>query len=108
MKFCTNCSFDNSNAASYCQNCGSKLKKARSLKQFIKSINWGSVAGLGNKGVSIAPLVGMESDKYKNINSYNRVNKSHSLKDGSWYCPYCGTKNTMTNFSCINCLRTKP
>lgn len=38
-----------------------------------------------------------------------RVRKSYSLEDGSWYCPYCGNKNRKENeFLCSDCLRDRP
>ena len=110
---CENCGFDNDTAAKYCQNCGSFLKPQKSFKKFIESLNFGSIAGAGAgaKGTSIAPLVGIDLD---NKNSQNKdvmskkVKKSYSLKDGSWYCPYCGKKNKQTRFLCEECLREKP
>ena len=108
MKKCGKCFFENDNLAIYCQNCGSLLKKKINLKKFLKSLNFGSIAGTGSKGVSIAPLVGMELDKKNNTNIDERVTKSHCLKDGSWFCPYCGKKNVKFDFSCSNCLKSKP
>mgnify|MGYP001425818139 FL=1 len=66
---------------------------------------------MGSKGTSIAPLFGIDLDK-KNMQdkgeTNKRVKKSYSLKDGSWYCPYCGNKNKVTQFFCVDCLREKP
>ena len=108
---CKQCGFDNDLLAKYCQNCGSMLEKQNGFKEFIKSINFGSIAGMGSKGTSIAPLFGIDLDK-KNMQdkgeTNKRVKKSYSLKDGSWYCPYCGHKNKLTQFFCVDCLREKP
>ena len=92
--------------AKYCQNCGSFLKSKKSFKKFIESLNFGSIAGAGAKGTSIAPLAGIDLDN-KDVTS-KKVKKSYSLEDGSWYCPYCGKKNKETQFLCEECLREKP
>lgn len=108
---CEKCGFDNDTLAKYCQNCGSSLKSKKSLKKFIESLDFGSIAGSGAKGTSIAPLVGIDLDN-KNSQSKDvmskKVKKSYSLEDGSWYCPYCGKKNKQTIFLCEECLREKP
>ena len=108
---CENCGFDNDTVAKYCQNCGSFLKPQKSFKKFIKSLNFGSIAGAGAKGTSIAPLSGIDLDNKNRKNedaTTERVKKSYSLEDGSWYCPYCGEKNNQTQFLCRDCLREKP
>lgn len=109
---CEKCGFDNDTIAKYCQKCGSFLKPKKSFRKFIESLNFGSVAGAGAKGTSIAPLVGIEIDKNNRQNegaTNERVKKSYSLEDGSWYCPYCGKKNNkQAEFSCGDCLREKP
>lgn len=109
---CKKCGFDNDTAAKYCQKCGSFLTQKKSLKKFIESLNFGSIAGAGAKGTSIAPLVGIDLDNKNRQNEgvrNERVNKSYSLEDGSWYCPYCGKKNNkQSEFFCGDCLREKP
>lgn len=104
---CDNCNFENDAATKYCQNCGNLLKQKKIIK-IIKSFNFGSIAGMGSKGVSIAPLIGMNLDKSKNIDNFDKVKKKHSLDDGSWFCPYCGQKNKINNLFCKNCSRFKP
>lgn len=104
---CKKCKFLNDQNALYCQNCGSLLKN-KSLKKFIKSFNFNNVAGLGQKGVSIAPLAGMKKSPNLNDNHVKLVKKSHSLEDGTWFCPYCGNRNKTINYECSNCLKPKP
>lgn len=108
---CKECNFDNDNVARYCQNCGSFLGEKKSFKNIIKSFNFGSIAGSGAKGTSIAPLAGMDIDNKNKQNEgvgKEKVSKSHSLEDGSWYCPYCGKKNKRGQYSCGECFREKP
>lgn len=108
MKKCRICSFENDDHAFYCQNCGEALKNKFSIKRYLKSLNFGSVAGGGAKGISVAPLVGMELDKLKEHKEFMPVTKSYSLEDGSWYCPYCGKRNRKMEMQCGDCLRGKP
>lgn len=109
---CKECDFDNDTVARYCQKCGSYLKQKKNFKKFMESLNFGSVAGAGAKGVSIAPLAGMEVDKNNREDEdtrCERVRKHYSLEDGSWYCPYCGKKNNkQSEFFCGDCLRERP
>lgn len=106
---CESCGFENDREAKYCQGCGSFLTEKKSLKKIIKSLNFGSIAGAGAKGTSIAPLAGIDLDnKNKDSDSKERVCKSYSLKDGTWYCPYCGKNNRQVEYSCGDCLREKP
>ncbi|MGL6107904.1 hypothetical protein [Romboutsia sp.] len=108
---CNSCGFDNDPVAKYCQKCGSLLTHKKSLNKFMKSLNFGSLAGAGSKGTSVAPIVGIDVDNKNRENestTNERVSKSYSLEDGSWYCPYCGKKNRQTEFSCGDCLKGKP
>ncbi|MGL5314604.1 MAG: hypothetical protein ACRC92_15240 [Peptostreptococcaceae bacterium] len=108
---CKQCNFENDVAAIYCQKCGSFLEPQKGFKKLVKSLNFGSIAGMGAKGTSIAPLAGMDIDNkslQREGNTSERVSKSYSLEDGSWYCPYCGKKNTRGQFLCGDCLRQKP
>lgn len=109
---CKECGFENDTAAKYCQKCGSHLIQKKSLKKLVKSFNFGSVAGAGAKGTSIAPLAGMDIDNNNRQSEGTmgqKVRKSYSLEDGSWYCPYCGKKNNkQSEFFCSDCLREKP
>lgn len=108
---CKECGFDNDNAAKYCQKCGSFLNHKKSFKKFIESLNFGSIAGTGAKGTSIALLAGMDADNKNRQNEYEtneRVKKSYSLEYGSWYCPYCGNKNERVRTLCGDCLRERP
>ena len=109
---CKECGFDNDSVSQYCQKCGSFLTQKKSLKKFVGSLNFGSIAGAGAKGTSMAPLAGIELDKNNRENECStteRVRKSYSLEDGSWYCPYCGKKNNkQAEFFCSDCLREKP
>ena len=107
-KICEKCGFVNDVNAFYCQKCGSHLSN-KSIKNFVKSLKLGSVAGGGAKGVSIAPIAGMEVDKMSgSAQSFKPVRKSYSLEDGSWYCPYCGKKNKEHDMECGDCEKTKP
>lgn len=88
---CKFCDFNNDMQVRYCQRCG--------------SFNFGSILGSGVRGISISPLAGMDFDNNNKQNQGSKVNKSYSLEDGSWFCPYCGNKNKVTEFLCSNCLR---
>ncbi|KHS58443.1 hypothetical protein QX51_02795 [Terrisporobacter othiniensis] len=111
-RICKECGFDNDSVSKYCQKCGSFLTQKKSLKKFVESLNFGSIAGAGAKGTSMAPLAGIELDKNNRENECStneRVRKSYYLEDGSWYCPYCGKKNNkQAEFFCGDCLREKP
>lgn len=82
---CKECGFDNDEAAKYCQRCGSHLTQKKNFKKFIESLNFGSVAGAGAKGTSIAPIAGMKIDNNSDNRDamVERVRKSYSLEDGS-------------------------
>lgn len=107
MIVCNNCNFENDKSAKYCQNCGHLLNH-KNITRLLKSFDLGIISGTGSKGVSIAPLIGISLDKNKDIDNYEKVKKKHSLKDGSWFCPYCGEKNKINNLFCKNCSKFKP
>ncbi len=102
---CIKCNFLNDPNAIYCQQCGNKVAK-KSLKKFASNLQFGSLAGMGSKGVSVAPIVGVEMDKAHN-NKFHankvKVLKHFVLDDGSWFCPYCGNKNKRTDKLCVEC-----
>ncbi len=106
---CKNCSFDNDTNAIFCQNCGQKLASKKTVKDLVKDLKLGSLAGLGSKGVSVAPIVGIDMDS-KNTSKKDipLVKKRHILEDGSWYCPYCGMKNKKQNSYCNDCAMDRP
>lgn len=107
-RICKKCGFTNDTNAFYCQKCGTHLSN-KGIKNFVKSLKLGSVAGGGAKGVSIAPIAGMEVDKMSgSAQSFKSVRKSYSLEDGSWYCPYCGKKNKEHAVECGDCGKAKP
>lgn len=54
---CMECEFDNVDLARYCQNCGKKLNKKKGIRNVLKGADVGGLAGMGQKGVSIAPLL---------------------------------------------------
>lgn len=103
-KKCKKCKFANDINSSYCQNCGFPLKEK--LRDSLKNINFGNVAGAGSKGVSVAPLFAINSKS--KIKKIKIVTNKHSLADGSWFCPYCGEKNYKESSECRNCFRDRP
>ncbi len=108
-KLCENCNYENDQVSSYCQKCGNPLKK-NNLKSFLNSLEFGSIAGTGQKGVSSAPLAGMHLDKEnrKSTKSFSVVKNHYLLEDGSWYCPYCGQHNKQIDFHCYSCFKPRP
>lgn len=105
MKICSKCSFNNQDPARYCQHCGTLLVEGkRSLRDRIKNRKYRSE----EKGISVVPLASLEFDKNPNRNTRSKVTQGHSLEDGSWFCPYCGQKNKVYQFSCSKCLEERP
>ncbi len=107
-RLCSNCNFENDTAALYCQKCGAKLP-VKQLKKFLNSLEFGSIAGAGQKGTSIAPLVGMTIDKNNSASTSTAIVRTrYTLEDGMWYCPYCGKKNRQTDIQCLACNKPRP
>lgn len=108
---CKKCKFENYDKTRYCQQCGEALHKSHSLKVLVKSFNIGSIAGIGAKGVSIAPISAMKNEQAKRpISSENSRNDKIQvipLKDGTWFCPYCGNHNQQYELFCKNCGKFK-
>ena len=102
MVLCEKCSFENYDGTKFCQKCGEKLSYKKSIKKFLKNANLNGLAGMGMKGVSLAPLAG----KNTTIKKSNHV-KTVALEDGSWYCPDCGKHNSPFTSFCSGCGRDK-
>ncbi len=101
MKICSECNFTNQDQAQYCQHCGALLKETkRSIKTFIKSF----VKGKKEEDVLAKAIIGLNLDG----SSYSKVTQSHTLEDGSWFCPYCGQKNKAFQFTCSKCIEQRP
>ncbi|MDD6071569.1 MAG: hypothetical protein PUC12_12285 [Clostridiales bacterium] len=101
---CEKCEFDNPEGSIFCQNCGEKLKNNKGLKGFLKEIDLGVVAGNGMKGVSIAPLFSdTVSGKRTSGKEQEGTVKIIRKKDGTFYCPYCGTFNKQHSMICSGC-----
>lgn len=106
MVLCRKCNFQNYDGTKFCQKCGEKLP----CKSFL---NLNGIAGMGMKGVSIAPL-GAKSvqnqakEEFKDTGAKNSVHvKTVPLEDGSWYCPDCGEYNSSFALFCSGCGRDK-
>ena len=52
---CKKCGSFNLRGTKYCQKCGQYLEN-QSKKGFLKSLSWKNIAGIGGRGISIAPL----------------------------------------------------
>lgn len=105
MKLCSKCSFNNQNPARYCQHCGTLLAETKlSFRDRIRNRKNRDE----ERVVSVVPLTSLEFDKSQNRNTRSKVTQSHTLEDGSWFCPYCGQKNKVYQFTCSRCLEEKP
>lgn len=71
------------------------------IKKIFESLKLGNIAGMGAKGISIAPLFNLESEK--NMKKIFNITKVILLKDGWWYCPECGNHNKNLNVYCNSC-----
>lgn len=102
---CRACGYFNLPDTRYCQRCGKHLTLKKS---FFQNLRLGGLAGMGGRGVSIAPLT---LTLKENNNSFTersvKKRKSSSvvvpLEDGSWYCPDCGHYNQKYTLSCPDC-----
>nr|WP_302598952.1 zinc ribbon domain-containing protein [uncultured Cellulosilyticum sp.] len=104
MKLCSKCNFNNQDPARYCQHCGALLETKRSLMDRIRNRKFRSE----DKNVSAIPVTGLEFVKNQDRNTRSKVTQGHSLEDGSWFCPYCGQKNKVYQFTCSSCLEERP
>lgn len=96
---CSACQFQNPELSIYCQHCGKKLKKKLFGNRMKASSNPIHLAGMGQKGSSMAPLGGMaiegqtkQFSDYKYSKTFPKI-KVSPLPDGTWFCPLCGDKN---------------
>lgn len=104
---CKACGYFNLPDTRYCQKCGQYLESKRK-KSFFHNLRWGNVAGLGSKGISIAPLtLTLMENNHTFTEKSESKNKSNSIvipfEDGSWYCPDCGHYNQKYSFLCADC-----
>lgn len=95
---CKNCQFKNPDFSLYCQRCGTRLEIPFFKRNHGKNTNW-ALAGLGQKGSSLAPLAGMAIDSYgKEFQNHTRQTFPKITitpnANGIWYCPLCGDQNT--------------
>lgn len=109
---CKKCSFENESAARFCQGCGAKLPQKRSAKEFLDSLDLKDVAGIGTRGLSIAPMAGrVIEDQGKEVAQpgVRQADKARvvPLPDGKWFCPDCGELNKVESRSCQSCGRYK-
>lgn len=105
MVSCKKCGFENYDGTKFCQRCGEGLPCKRSM-------NLNGIAGMGMKGVSIAPLVAgaveeQSKKEFKNSVKGSKHVKTVPLEDGSWYCPDCGHHNNSFSIFCSGCGRDK-
>lgn len=106
MVECKRCGGFNLPDTKYCQKCGQHLEN-RKKKGFLKSASWKNVAGMGSKGISIAPLF-LTLMENKDVFTESRMKKKRTsivipLENGSWYCPDCGHHNRKYSFTCTDC-----
>ncbi len=110
MYLCKHCGFQNLDGTRYCQKCGKKIVR-KGFRAFFRGADFGSLAGAGAKGVSIAPLGKMAIDRspkqWKDGRNSSGHVKAVPLEDGSWYCPDCGFHNARNTLFCGNCSRYK-
>ena len=105
---CKKCKEQNLEGTSYCQNCGSYIKKQAS---FFKGLDFNFLAGNGMKHNSIAPIAIMNIKKQplnelgENIERSKQLIKVTPKPDASWYCPDCGHHNQPYGRSCTSCGR---
>lgn len=105
MNKCKKCGTENDDAARYCQGCGAELKRRVSL---LDSLNFSSLAGTGQRGVSIAPLFTSDLlEKRPDPNSRAPRAPVRPLPDKSWFCPDCGFHNAPGSAFCHGCARDR-
>lgn len=110
-KVCPNCHTKNEENVRYCQGCGTYLKSKFSWKAiFGDSQTITKIAGMGAKGVSLAPLgtiaaenQGKEAFGQADAKVVRTNAKVIPLADGSWFCPDCGYYNNSQSQFCVNC-----
>lgn len=114
-KVCGNCLTENEVNVRYCQGCGTYIKSKFSLKDIFRdSQTITKIAGMGAKGVSLAPL-GIITAENQGKEAFGQAGakivrtnaKVIPLADGSWFCPDCGYHNQSQSQSCINCEKYK-
>lgn len=90
----------------YCQKCGNFIKR-KSFVNFFKGMNFGGIAGLGSRGVSIAPATQLTMEISGKFEKYSKSKKKTvmvvPLEDGTWYCPDCGQYNKSHSYICLGC-----
>lgn len=101
--FCTECEFNNTESAKYCQCCGKKLARKKSIRNTFKGADIGSLAGMGQKGVSLAPLLSDTAQgKQENVPLQRKVVLKKTNMD-RFYCTYCGAENRKGSYTCNDC-----
>lgn len=110
MCLCKYCGFQNFDGTRYCQKCGKKIIR-KGLRAFFRGADFSNLAGMGARGVSIAPLGKMAVDnlskQWGNKKNPSGCVKVVPLEDGSWYCPDCGFHNARHALYCGDCGRYK-
>jgi len=106
---CKKCNFGNINGTRFCQNCGNILTQK---KRLLDSLNLSSLAGMGLKDSSIAPLFTEDFLKKLSTSQIDPIHDQNKIpvipkKDGSWFCPDCGAKNGKYAIFCNDCGRCK-
>lgn len=106
MNRCETCQYNNISTANYCEKCGSVIKKKKKLQEQFKRLNFDTLAGTGQKGISIAPLLStsivgkkVEEEERKSPVPIIQINSTY------FYCTYCGAKNKAYSLSCMDCGR---
>lgn len=106
MILCKKCSFKNYDGTKFCQRCGERLP-------YKKLFNLNGIAGMGMRGVSIAPLAAKAVKKHADQEFNNTTIRSSvraktvPMKDDSWYCPDCGQYNDSFTLFCSGCNKKK-
>lgn len=102
---CVHCGFRNLKGTTFCQHCGSRLRKRFSLFK-LSSSQGGTAASMANPQMGLAALTGIQIDKsVPKPTQRHRLVKVLPLEDGRWYCPDCGYLNQHLDSYCGNCGR---
>ena len=94
--------YNDISTAHYCENCGSVIKKKR--QDTFQRLNFDTLVGTGQKGVSIAPLL-FTSIVGKTVEEEGEKPLVPIIQNNfaCFYCTYCGAKNKAFSLSCVDC-----
>lgn len=104
MSRCPSCHGENHPNARYCWTCGTALPRKKTLKAYVDSLHFDSLAGTGGKGITLMPL-GTYDLLGTKTGPVAEPAPVRPLEDHSWYCPSCGRHNPPFAPLCSNCGR---